>query len=244
MRLGAKFSSYRSLEGVSSIAQEARMQHPEATTDLTAHGGNRGNVPSDIGSLLRRFLHRPAGTRITLLMGLLRGMLCRHKFDAAQWTIIERGARIHKRNGHIVAGRFARFEGGCQIAVMSSTDNPAHFHIGQFSSVGPQTRINAAQRVEIGERCLISWDCDILDTDFHRIWYNEDGIEVPVSAPVIIGNDVWIGARCIILKGVEIGDNCVIGAGSVVTSNILPNSLAAGNPAKVIRPIAGWSRHA
>jgi len=52
---------------------------------------------------------------------------------------------------------------------------------------------------------------------------------------VIIGNDVWIGYGAIILSGVKIGDGAVIGAGSIVTKDVLPYTIVAGNPAKIIR---------
>lgn len=55
------------------------------------------------------------------------------------------------------------------------------------------------------------------------------------SDPIVIGNDVWIGMNSVILPGVTIGDNVVIGAGSVVTRNIPSNSVAVGNPCKVIK---------
>ena len=58
------------------------------------------------------------------------------------------------------------------------------------------------------------------------------------NMPVKIGKCVWLGAGVIVLPGVEIGDNCVIGAGSVVTKNIPANSVAVGNPCKVIREIS------
>lgn len=57
------------------------------------------------------------------------------------------------------------------------------------------------------------------------------------GSPITIGNDCWIGGGAIILPGVTIGDRCVIGAGSVVTKDIPSDSLAVGNPAKVIRKI-------
>ena len=57
------------------------------------------------------------------------------------------------------------------------------------------------------------------------------------TAPVTIGNNVWIGGGAIILPGVTIGDNTTIGAGSVVTHNIPANTLAAGNPCRVIKDI-------
>ena len=55
------------------------------------------------------------------------------------------------------------------------------------------------------------------------------------TAPVIIGNNVWIGGGAIICPGVTIGDRCVIGAGSVVTKDVPDDSVAVGNPARVIR---------
>ncbi len=57
------------------------------------------------------------------------------------------------------------------------------------------------------------------------------------NIPVRIGNNVWIGAHAVILPGITIGDNSVIGAGSVVTKDIPANTVAAGNPCKVLRPI-------
>lgn len=57
------------------------------------------------------------------------------------------------------------------------------------------------------------------------------------ALPITVGNNVWIGAQSVILPGVTIGDNCVIGAGSVVTRNIPPNTVAVGNPCKVLKTI-------
>ena len=61
--------------------------------------------------------------------------------------------------------------------------------------------------------------------------------KIEYAKPVTIGNDCWIGGGTIILPGVTIGNRCTIGAGSVVNKNIPDNSLAAGNPAKIIRSL-------
>jgi maltose O-acetyltransferase len=57
------------------------------------------------------------------------------------------------------------------------------------------------------------------------------------ARPVVIGHDCWFGANVVVCLGVTVGNNCVIGAGSVITRDIPDNSFAAGNPARVIRPI-------
>ena len=66
---------------------------------------------------------------------------------------------------------------------------------------------------------------------------SKDDQRLRQCAPVVIGGNVFIGARCIILKGVTIGENSIIGAGSVVTKSIPANEIWAGNPAKFIRKI-------
>ena len=63
----------------------------------------------------------------------------------------------------------------------------------------------------------------------------EEGVEF--GTPITIGDNVWLGGGVIVCPGVTIGENSVIGAGSVVTKDVPPNVLAAGNPCKVIRPI-------
>ena len=93
----------------------------------------------------------------------------------------------------------------------------------------------------------IGGNCLIIDTDSHQIDFlarrgekkpQKDNLYTTIqSAPIIIEDDVWIGANTIILKGVTIGARSVIGAGSVVTKNIPSDCIAAGNPCKVIKEI-------
>ena len=84
----------------------------------------------------------------------------------------------------------------------------------------------------------------IYDHDFHAVNYlarRDSQLDMTQckSAPVVIGDDVFIGANSIILKGVTIGDRSIIGAGSVVSlKEIPPDSLVAGNPARILRNLA------
>lgn len=110
----------------------------------------------------------------------------------------------------------------------------ASLSIGERVFLNRNAFLWCANTISIGSDTIVAPDVIIRDSDGHYI----DGGEK--SAPITIGNHVWIGARAIILKGVTIGDNAVIGAGSVVTHDIPANCLAAGNPAKVIRENITW----
>lgn len=114
----------------------------------------------------------------------------------------------------------------------------AAISIGDGSGLSGTT-ICAVKSVSIGMRCLIGADVIISDTDFHHV-ETRNRRNLPIPEPkaedsVLIGDDVFIGARSIILKGVHIGSGTVIGAGSVVTKSIPAGAVAAGNPAKIIR---------
>jgi acetyltransferase-like isoleucine patch superfamily enzyme len=101
--------------------------------------------------------------------------------------------------------------------------------------------ICAASAVTIGDRVLLGADVLITDTDFHPVDATpRTNSPLPDSTPadhVHIADDAFIGARSLILRGVSIGEGSVIGAGSVVTRDIPPWVVAAGVPARVIRPI-------
>lgn len=93
--------------------------------------------------------------------------------------------------------------------------------------------------ITIGNNVKIGGDTIILDSDCHSLNYidrrSSDDLIYKIDKPIIIGDDVLIGARCIVLKGVTIGARSVIGSGSVVTKDIPADCIAAGNPCRVIR---------
>ncbi len=108
--------------------------------------------------------------------------------------------------------------------------------IGDRTFINYGADIAATKLVKIGSDCLIGTHTIIMDNDFHGV---NDRLSVPEAKPVIIGNNVWIGSRAIILPGVTIGEGSIVGAGSVVTKSIPPYSIAVGNPAKVIKTVPG-----
>ena len=92
-------------------------------------------------------------------------------------------------------------------------------------------------KVSFGDNVFIAPNCGFY-TAGHPLEASERNKGLEYARPITVGDNVWFGANVSVLPGVTIGDNCVIGAGSVVNKDIPANSLAVGNPCKVIRTIA------
>lgn len=132
--------------------------------------------------------------------------------------------------GHVAIGVGSRFDVGPDARV----------DIGEDCYFSPFVRVIASNEVRFGTSCAIGWDVQILDDDQHQF----DGGRGPKaqSAPIVIGDRVWIGSGARIFKGVEIADGCVVAGGSVVTRSVLEaDCLIAGNPAQVVRRGIHWA---
>jgi acetyltransferase-like isoleucine patch superfamily enzyme len=105
--------------------------------------------------------------------------------------------------------------------------------------------LSATESIFVGNEVLVGSGSLITDNDAHPICpHGRRYSPEKESKPVIIYNNVFIGARVIILKGVQIGEGSVIGAGSVVTRDVPPYSIAAGNPAEVIGDLTKFKKNA
>ena len=144
------------------------------------------------------------------------------------------GPLVCRGRGRILLGARVQVRSRWTRAVEITPELPeSRVVVGDDVLINQGVTIGARELVTIGHRALIADDCKIYDTDFHEV---EAGTGTKV-APVRIGDGAWLGANVIVLKGVTIGEDAVIGAGSVVVADVPPRVLAAGNPAKVIRPI-------
>lgn len=123
-------------------------------------------------------------------------------------------------------------------------------NIGDWSFVGPGTRIWSAAEVHVGHRVMISHGVSVFDSLTHPIGArarheqfrciakqgHPDRIDLG-ERTVRIESDAWIGAGAIVLRGVTIGQGAIVGAGSVVTRDVPPSTICVGNPAQVLRAL-------
>jgi len=144
----------------------------------------------------------------------------------------------------------------CQISAWGR----GRITIGDFCSIGSRTMIDCRESIEIGNYVLISWDVSICDYEAHPLDPEERAREMEYSKamlwpqfnkigtdpdykpvfncrPVVIEDKVWIGARATILKGVRIGYGSIVAAGAVVTKDVPPYSIVAGNPSVVVKTL-------
>lgn len=122
-----------------------------------------------------------------------------------------------------------------QKVILNSLKYNSFLKIGENVGISGAT-ISCENRILIGNNVLIGSGVLITDSDSHPLNpLDRDNNDLIKTAPIIIEDNVFIGARSIILKGVCIGQGSVVGAGSVVVKNIPPMCICAGNPAKIIK---------
>jgi acetyltransferase-like isoleucine patch superfamily enzyme len=107
--------------------------------------------------------------------------------------------------------------------------------IGSGTYINRFTMIESACRVFIGRNCLISPQCYITDHDHGRLRGKPVYKQPLETAPVEIGDDVWLGVGVVVLKGVRIGTGAVVGAGAVVEHNVESFQVVAGVPTRLLR---------
>jgi acetyltransferase-like isoleucine patch superfamily enzyme len=138
---------------------------------------------------------------------------------------------------HVRPRRLADIGPGVRMAPNASLRNGERIKIGAYSHIGSHCSIWAGDsvgRVTLGHHALLGPEVFITASNYQT----EPGTPVmdqpKLERDVVIGDDVWLGARVMVVAGVEIGDGCIIGASSVVTRSIPAGSIAVGTPARVV----------
>jgi tetrahydrodipicolinate N-acetyltransferase len=141
--------------------------------------------------------------------------------------------RVHPE-GRLRCEGVVSLQRGVRIVVDSGV-----LELGPHANINGFAKILVRERVSIGAYCNVSWNTQLLDNDFHPMVV--DGVEQPMSGPIILEDRAWIGTGAIVLKGVTVGESAVVAAGSVVTKDVPPKAVVAGSPAKIVGHIDSWS---
>jgi acetyltransferase-like isoleucine patch superfamily enzyme len=133
------------------------------------------------------------------------------------------------------------FKGSCVFGHGSKISVTGTLIIGDDFEISAESRVVATKRVEFGNSVLLSWDCQIMDCDFHDLkidgqWHERQGA-------IIIGNHNLLYSGVRVFKNTVLGDNNVVAASSLLNKNYnCSNSLLAGVPAKIVKENIDWKK--
>ncbi len=192
-----------------------------------------------------KFLNLPTTLRIKLYPNI--NLMILRSYGAVLGKNIQISGKVHWliRGGKVRIGDNFYFSSGDAVnPIGSNLQGAIYVESGASLTIGNDvglscTRMWINDSIKIGNHVKIGGCVLMTDTDAHPIDFmaRRSSNEGTKSAPIVIEDDVWIGAHCVILKGVTIGARSIIGAGSVVTKSIPTDCVAAGNPCRVIKKL-------
>lgn len=163
--------------------------------------------------------------------------ICRFGYVPPNWSGIRKTGdmvvRIQNGGTFECCGSVNIF-GGVRINIFPG----ARLSIGEGSYIAFNSKVFNERQIDIGKNCAISWDVEIMDTNFHPVRFDDNENDRGIT----IGDHVWIGAGARIMPKVSIGNNAIVGAGAIVTRSFPDNAIIAGNPAKQIGINEGYYR--
>ncbi|QGU00871.1 hypothetical protein SYNTR_2277 [Candidatus Syntrophocurvum alkaliphilum] len=146
----------------------------------------------------------------------------------AGWLWLGENSEVHVGNNVLLERK-----------VRISTGKNARIYIDDNSYIGDYSNILAVKEITIGKDCAISWHVCFMDTTSHSIGVKGEKPRTKIE-PIRVEDHVWIGIRAVILKGVTVGQGAIIANNAVVTKDVPPFTMVAGNPAKVIKEDVIW----
>jgi maltose O-acetyltransferase len=219
------------------MSVEKLVADPEETSQVwdlphrSADPSEEVGTPSGAGRPSRLDDLRQLARRPSRLWAILNAQFRLRRGARVPISVRLRGRARVAGGGRVILGDRVRIY-GTTVSVELHAWPSGRIEIGERTSINYGVSISAHESVTIGRQCFIGQYCMIDDNDYHDV---EDKYRLPPSAPVVLEDRVWLGARVIVQKGVRIGHDAVVGAGSVVMRDIPPRSVAMGYPARVVR---------
>lgn len=167
--------------------------------------------------------------KMKLLVGRLLYLGASHLPESFFWI------NIGQKHIRALCGKLILSKCGKNVNIEKGAAFPSSVELGDNSGIGIRAQING--KVTIGKNVMMGPDVCI-----YAINHAFNRVDIPMNIqgfapemPVVIGDDVWIGARVIILPGIRIGTGAVIGAGAVVTKDVPDYAVVGGNPARILK---------
>ena len=132
------------------------------------------------------------------------------------------------------------FQGKAKIATGAKLIIDGTLSLGENFAITGDTTIICAKSITIGSNTMLAWQTIVMDTDQHTIYDHNKQIINP-DKPIVIGNNVWVGARCFILKGAHIPDGSIVGANTTLSKSYQKTkTIIAGNPPRILKEDISW----
>mgnify|MGYP002855562715 FL=1 len=146
----------------------------------------------------------------------------------------KRSRGIWQVSGTVSFGGKASIGHGSKISVRGN------LCLGDGFNMTAESTIVCAKEIRFGRDCLLSWDILVMDTDEHPL-FDKDNERINPDKPIVVGNHVWIGCKCILLKGAEVPNDTVLAAGTLLKSAFAgDNQVIGGNPPSILKREVRW----
>ena len=146
----------------------------------------------------------------------------------------KRSRSIWQVSGTVTFGGKASIGHGSKLSVRGKLSLGADFNMTAEST------IVCAKEIRFGDDCLLSWDILVMDTDEHPL-YDKAQQRINPDKPIVVGNHVWIGCKCVLLKGAEVPNDTVLAAGTLLKSGFAgEQQVIGGNPPSILKRDVRW----
>jgi len=175
-------------------------------------------------------LKRSFWDTIKTVIYYIRGYITSFRFEKRSYWSQRGRVKIYRKYAKIHVGHRVNMYPDVKISCIGTPEQQAEIIFHDYAQVGNNVEFHTGSRIEIGSYTAISWHSTLLGSDYHSA-----GDKGRATADIVVEDYAWVGCHFLILKGVTIGKGAIVGAGSVVTKDVPPHTLVAGNPARIIK---------